>query len=88
MSIIPSYSFLAILVRNTSAEVLWSFMRIKQLSQDVREQLTMVCKNLHLETRLIDDLLDSTAISRGRVQLCKSDIDLHQLLWQKLQSLT
>ncbi len=59
-----------------------------RLPVDVREQLSMVCKNLDLETRLIDDLLDSTAISRGRVQLCKSDIDIHQLLWQTLQLLT
>ncbi len=59
-----------------------------RLPLDVREQLTMVCKNLDLETRLIDDLLDSTAISRGSVQLCKSDIDIHQLLWKKLQLLT
>ncbi len=59
-----------------------------RLPVDVREQLSMVCKNLDLETRLIDDLLDSTAISRGRVQLCKSDIDFHQLVWQTLQLLT
>ncbi len=59
-----------------------------RLPVDVREQLKMVCKNLDLETRLIDDLLDSTSISRGRVHLCKSDIDLHSLVWQTLQLLT
>ncbi len=86
--------FLAVLSHELRTPLTPIVMTIPLLSEDsrlpveVREQLRMVCKNLDLETRLIDDLLDSTAISRGRVQLCKSHIDIHQLLWQTLQLLS
>ena len=37
--------------------------------QDVRESLQMIRRNVELEARLIDDLLDLTRIDRGKVQL-------------------
>ncbi len=86
--------FLAVLSHELRTPLTPIVMTLPLLSEDarvpvdVREQLGMVCKNIDLETRLIDDLLDSTEISRGRVKLCKRHIDLHQLLWQTLQLLT
>ncbi|HSI11994.1 MAG TPA: response regulator [Chthoniobacter sp.] len=50
------------------------------LSQDVRDQLSMMRRNVELETRLIDDLLDITRISRGKLTVAAVSSDLHQLL--------
>jgi signal transduction histidine kinase len=40
----------------------------------------MVCRNIELEARLIDDLLDLTRITRGKLQLKLAETDLHELL--------
>jgi len=50
------------------------------LSVDQRESLQMVERNVVLETRLIDDLLDLTRISRGKLELHLGPVDLHALL--------
>ena len=50
------------------------------LTLEVREQLAMMRRNIELEARLIDDLLDLTRISRGKLQIAQSSADLHQLL--------
>src|SRR5215813_1047687 len=38
-------------------------------SKPVKEALEVVCRNVELEARLIDDLLDITRISKGKLQL-------------------
>lgn len=52
----------------------------KRLPDDVREQLAMMEKNITLEARFIDDLLDLTAISRGKIQLRLEPCDAHSLI--------
>jgi PAS domain S-box-containing protein len=47
------------------------------LSPDARETLAMIRRNVDLETRLIDDLLDITRMSRGKLRLDESIVDLH-----------
>jgi CheY-like chemotaxis protein/anti-sigma regulatory factor (Ser/Thr protein kinase) len=53
--------------------------------QDVRESLQMIRRNVELEARLIDDLLDLTRIGRGKVQLNFEVVDAHTLLENALE---
>ena len=50
------------------------------LSEEVQGQLSMMRRNIELEARLIDDLLDMTTISRGKLNLAQVITDLHSLL--------
>ena len=52
----------------------------EDLADDVREQLAMIERNVALEARLIDDLLDLTRITRGKLSLRAEPCDLHALL--------
>lgn len=45
-----------------------------------RDLLPMIRRNVALEARLIDDLLDLTAIHSGKVSLHRSRVDMHQLV--------
>ena len=46
----------------------------------LRNQLEMVRRNVELEARLIDDLLDLTRIARGKLELRSEPVDLHAIL--------
>ncbi len=48
--------------------------------REIADGLRMVCRNVELEARLIDDLLDLTRIARGKLQLQLQDADAHDLL--------
>ena len=50
------------------------------LPEEIREQLSMMRRNIQLEARLIDDLLDITRISRGKLTIAPVAADLHQLI--------
>lgn len=50
------------------------------LPPDVAEGLKMVSRNVQLEARLIDDLLDLTRIARGKLELRTREADAHELL--------
>ena len=50
------------------------------LPPDIRDGMQMVCRNVELEARLIDDLLDLTRITRGKLQLNLRNADAHELL--------
>ncbi len=50
------------------------------IQPEYREQLGMMRRNVELEARLIDDLLDLTRISRGTLQLSLATADIHSLL--------
>lgn len=50
------------------------------LPPEIAEGLQMICRNVELEARLIDDLLDLTRITRGKLQLDLRTADAHELL--------
>ncbi len=50
------------------------------LPADAREQLIMMRRNIELEARLIDDLLDVTRISHGKLTIEHVPVDIHDLL--------
>ncbi|HXP34865.1 MAG TPA: HAMP domain-containing protein [Chthoniobacterales bacterium] len=54
------------------------------LPQNIQESLQMIRRNVELEARLIDDLLDLTRISKGKVQLNFEVVDAHTLLQNAL----
>ncbi len=53
--------------------------------ENIRESLRMIHRNVELEARLIDDLLDLTRISKGKVQLNFEVVDTHTLLQNALE---
>ncbi len=57
----------------------------RDLPADVRETLSMIRRNVEREARLIDDLLDVTRISRGRITLAIATIDPYEPLREVLQ---
>ena len=54
--------------------------RAPALPPEMREQLAMMRRNIELEARLIDDLLDLTNISRGKLSITPVSTDIHTLL--------
>jgi signal transduction histidine kinase len=50
------------------------------LPNRVRQALAVIRRNVELEARLIDDLLDLTRISRGKLELRREVVDVRQLL--------
>jgi signal transduction histidine kinase/CheY-like chemotaxis protein len=52
----------------------------KDLPMPLRLDLETIRRNVALEATLIDDLLDLTRISRGKLQLTLQDVDAHELL--------
>ena len=57
-----------------------SLQEDERLPADVREQLSMMRRNIELEARLIDDLLDITRIGRGKLTVAPVTVDVHELL--------
>ena len=57
-----------------------------RLPDDVRGQLAMMRRNLELEARLIDDMLDLTRIARGKIELRREAADLDEILEHALQT--
>lgn len=55
------------------------------LPERMHETLTMMRRNIALEARLIDDLLDLTRIARGKFALRLQEGDAHALMHQALQ---
>jgi len=55
------------------------------LPPGIHESLQMIRRNVELEARLIDDLLDLTRIDRGKVQLNFEVVDAHSLLQNVLE---
>ena len=55
------------------------------LPEHIQESLHMIRRNVELEARLIDDLLDLTRISKGKVQLNFEVVDAHSLLQNALE---
>ena len=47
---------------------------------DLMALFTMIQRNVQIEARLIDDLLDLTRVSRGQFELAFDDVDVHDLV--------
>ncbi len=82
--------FLAMLsheLRTPLTPVLTSLLALEseELPDAVRPSLQMIQRNVELEARLIDDLLDLTRISKGKVQLSLEIVDAHTLLRNALE---
>jgi nitrogen-specific signal transduction histidine kinase/CheY-like chemotaxis protein len=84
-------SFLAMLsheLRTPLTPVLTSVLALEQtedLPPELRASLQMIRRNVELEARLIDDLLDLTRISKGKVQLSVEEVNAHSLLQNALE---
>lgn len=52
--------------------------RRKDLPEAAREPLDMIQRNVQLEAHFIDDLLDLTRITRGKMELMSEPMDIHQ----------
>ena len=50
------------------------------LPETVRDTFSMIARNVAMEARLIDDLLDLTTISRGKMNLRMASCDVHSLI--------
>lgn len=78
--------FLAVLsheLRNPLTPVLATASLLQQddrLDQPTRDHLEVIRRNAELEARLIDDLLDVTRISRGKVELDRRPMELCTIL--------
>ena len=57
----------------------------KTSPDQMQESLQIIRRNVELEARLIDDLLDLTRISKGKVQLNFEIVDAHTLLRNALE---
>lgn len=84
--------FLAVLsheLRTPLTPVLMSLDFILQdepgLPASVRESLSIALRNVEVEVRLIDDLLDMTRIARGKLELRRQRMDAHEALNKALQ---
>jgi PAS domain S-box-containing protein len=51
-----------------------------QLPEDLQDEVAMLRRNVGLETKLIDDLLDVTSITNGKFRLEVKPISIHSLL--------
>ncbi|HEX4054010.1 MAG TPA: ATP-binding protein [Tepidisphaeraceae bacterium] len=56
------------------------------LPESVRQDLALLCRNVELEARLIDDLLDLTRIVRGKIELRSDVIDVHAVIAHALET--
>jgi two-component system, chemotaxis family, CheB/CheR fusion protein len=66
--------------------VVSSLQEDSRLPADVRSHLRMVRRNVELEARLIDDMLDLTRVARGKLELHREVADLKQVLDHALQT--
>lgn len=57
-----------------------SLQRREDLDPAVRRGVEMIQRNIKMECGLIDDLLDVTRISRGRLEIVPEPMDLHEVI--------
>ncbi|MCW1886198.1 ATP-binding protein [Luteolibacter flavescens] len=79
-------SFLAVLSHELRTPLTPALMGTYLLEEDAtlgpqaKELVKMIRKNVEVETRLIDDLLDLTRVTEGKIQLRKELVDLHHVV--------
>ncbi len=52
----------------------------REIPAEVKNDLAMIRRNIELETRLIDDLLDITRVANGKLALDSRPVQVHELL--------
>jgi len=57
-----------------------ALQRDERLPQDVREDMHTIHRNIELEARLIDDMLDITRIARGKLELQFASVDIRPII--------
>ncbi len=83
--------FLAVLsheLRTPLTPVITSIVNLEadeNLSNETRQTLLVMRRNVELEARLIDDLLDLTRVGSGKVSLCWETVNIHCLLKNALE---
>ena len=55
------------------------------LPERFQSDIALIRRNVELEARLIDDLLDLTRISHGKLNLHKTDVDVHAIINQAVE---
>jgi PAS domain S-box-containing protein len=65
--------------------ILTDLARRHDLPGDVQQQLSGVVRNIELQVRLVDDLLDATRATRGKLALRKECVDIHDLIASAVQ---
>ncbi len=55
------------------------------LPPDVREALDMIANNVQIESRFIDDLLDMTRLARGKLEIAREVVDVHEILQRAVE---
>ena len=60
--------------------LVFALQRDDRLPQDVREDMATIFRNIELEARLIDDMLDITRIARGKLELQFESIDIRPII--------
>jgi two-component system CheB/CheR fusion protein len=59
--------------------------RRNDLPDQVREALVMIRRNIQIESRFVDELLDITKIERGKMELFREPMDLHEAIEQAVE---
>lgn len=59
--------------------------RRKDMPAEAGEALALIERNIRLETQFIDDLLDLTRISRGKLDLVQEPVDVHHAVRRALE---
>jgi len=57
----------------------------QELSSEFREEVQTILRNVRLEAQLIDDLLDVTRITRGKIEVHHEVADVHRLVRNALE---
>jgi PAS domain S-box-containing protein len=85
-------NFLAILSHELRTPLTPVLAAVAMLEEDetiavhLRRELEMIRRNIEVEARLIDDLLDVTGIIRGKLELSRQPVDVRPLLEHAMQS--
>ncbi|HEX7182432.1 MAG TPA: ATP-binding protein [Thermoanaerobaculia bacterium] len=66
--------------------VVSSLEKTGKLPAKLQQDLAMIRRNIELEARLIDDLLDLTRVTRGKLELQRKETDLRQVLDHAIQT--
>jgi signal transduction histidine kinase len=63
-----------------------ALQRDERLPQDVKEDVSIIFRNIELEARLIDDLLDITRIARGKLELQFDTCDIRPIIHHAIKT--